>query len=297
MSNIIQFKKRKVQRGIVAPNGIMSINGNSLFLERTYIPEDIFYYVMYWDKIAIPTSQAINFGLPFENELKSLNILERPILPIIGKVDVAQHVHWTFGEIAKQKLNDENDDWIIHHMSGDPIYLPEHATKKDTLRLKITNALPIPSANGDFSLNDLLEFKERRSSELEGLHLTMDQFLKKLNSEEIEAIRKTELRRFENAITELDKTLLERFKIIKKSDWEVTLSPDIPTLIEKAPAIAGAVIADSYTEFNIPIITTITTIASMLSISKKYGITFNQYNHEDFNLEYISSARSENIVI
>jgi len=296
MSNIIQFKKRKVQRGIVAPNGIMAVNGNNLFLERSYIPEDIFYYVMYWDKIAIPTSSLIHIGLPFENELGSLDILERPTLPATGSVDVARHVHWTFGEIAKQKLNDENSDWIIHHMSGDPIYLPEHATKKDNIRLKITNALPIPSNDGNFSLNDLLEFKERRASELEGLHATMDQFLKKLNSEEIDAIRKTELKRFENAIVELDKTLFERFKIIKKSDWEVTLSPDIPTLLEKAPAIVGAVIADNYAEFNLPIITTITSIASMLSISKKFGITFNQYNHGDFNLEYISSARSENII-
>lgn len=295
MSNIIQFKKRKVQRGIVAPNGIMSINGNSLFLERSYLPEDIFYYIMYWDKIAIPTSQAIHFGLPFENELKSLNILERPILPIIGKVDVAQHVHWTFGEIAKQKLNDEDSDWIIHHMSGDPIYLPGHATKKDTLRLKITNALPIPSASGNFSLNDLLEFKERRSSELEGLHSTMDQFLKKLYSEEIDVIRKTELKRFENAILELDKTVVERFKIIKKSDVEVNIdlkSDALLALVLNAPAI----IHDIHTN-NIPLATIATSILSVLSFQKKYGVTFNQYNHGDFNLEYISSARSENIVI
>lgn len=294
MSNIIQFKKRKIQRGIVAPNGIMSITGSRLFLERSYSPEDIFYYTMYWDKIAIPSSQAISLPLPFENELTSLSILERPTLPIIGRVDVAQHVHWTFGEIAKQKLNDQDADWIVHHMSGDPIYLPEHATKRDTIRLKITNALPIPSANGKFSLDDLLEFKNRRSSELEGLHSTMDKFLKKLNSEEIDVIRKTELKRFENAILELDKTLAERFKIIKKSDFEVNIDLKADALLALAlntPALIHDIQAN-----NITMATITTSILSVLSFQKKYGITFNQYNHGDFNLEYISSARSENII-
>jgi Family of unknown function (DUF6236) len=295
MSNIIQFKKKKVNRGIVAPNGIMAINGNSLVLQRSYIPEDIFYYVMYWDKIAIPTSPVIHFGLPFENELNSLGILERPTLPAIGSVDVAKHVHWTFGEIAKQKLNNEDEDWIVHHMSGDPIYLPEHATKKDTIRLKITNALPIPSVNGNFSLNDLLEFKMRRSSELEGLHSTMDRFLKKLNSEEIDVIRKTELKRFENAILELDKTVVERFKIIKKSDVELNIDLKSDALLALA-LNTPAIIHDIQTN-NIPLATIATSILSVLSFQKKYGFTFNQYNHGDFNLEYISSARSENIVI
>lgn len=294
MTNIIQFKKRKVQRGIVAPSGIMAINGSNLFLERSYIPEDIFYYVMYWDKIAIPTSPAIHIGLPLENELKSLDILERPSLPTIGVVDAARHVHWTFGEIAKQKLKDEDFDWIVHHMSGDPIYLPEHSTKIDTIRLKITNALPIPSADGKFSLDDLLEFKNRRSSELEGLHTTMDRLLKKLNNEELDVIRKTELKRFENAILELDKTVIERFKIMKKSDFEVNI--DLTGDAIQALILNTSALIHDIKSNNIPLATIATSILSVFSLSKKYGVTLNQYNHGDFNLEYISSARSENII-
>ncbi|EPF6032842.1 DUF6236 family protein [Acinetobacter baumannii] len=294
MTNIIQFRRKKVYRGIVAPSGIMAIKGNNLFLERTYIPEDIFYYVMYWDKIAIPTSSIIHMGLPLEKELKSLGILERPSLPATGTVEAARHVHWTFGEVAKQKLKDDDFDWIIHHMSGDPIYLPEHSAKKDTLRLKITNALPIPSSDGKFSLDDLLEFKNRRASELEGLHTTMDRLLKKLNHEELDVIRKTELKRFENAILELDRTVFERFKIMKKSDFEVNIDltgDAIQALILNTPALIHDIKSNG-----IPLATIATSILSMFSLSKKYGVTLNQYNHGDFNLEYISSARSENII-
>lgn len=290
MSNIIKFKRPKLERGIVAPGGIMSIEGNSMHLARSYLPEDIFYYAMYWDKIAIPSSPAINFGLPLENELRQLGILERPTMPLIGTVDAARHVHWTFGEIAKQKLKEEKSDWVIHHMSGDPIYLPEHSTKKDVIRLKITNALPIPSADGKFSLDDLLDFKFRRSSELEGLHTTMDKFLKKLHSEELDVIQKTELIRFENAIQELDKTIFERFKVYKKSDLEINLE------LTGALALTIPAIVQDIQSNKIPLATIATSIISCLTLSKKYGVTFNQYNHGDFNLEYISSARSENII-
>lgn len=293
MSNIIEFKKRKLERGVVAPASIMSIIGSKMEIERTYAPEDIFYYLMYWDKIAIPSSMIVHIGLPFENELSSLGVLERPCIPPIGSVDVARFTHWTFGEVAKEKIKDNTSDWTIHHMSGDPIYLPEHSTKQDTLRLKITNALPIPSDKGQFSLDDLLNFKLRRQSELEALHVTMDQLLKKLHTEEIDSIKKYELKRFENAILELEKTTFERFKIYKKSDFEVNLNltgDAALTLLTNTPAL--------YHDLNnsgIPIATAATSITSILTLSKKYGITFNQYSKGDYNLEYISSARSENI--
>lgn len=290
MSNIIKFKRPKLERGIVAPGGIMSIKGNSMHLARSYLPEDIFYYAMYWDKIAIPSSPAIHIGLPLEDELSQLGILERPTMPLIGTVEAARHVHWTFGEIAKQKLKEDKSDWVIHHMSGDPIYLPEHSTKKDVIRLKITNALPIPSADGKFSLDDLLDFKFRRSAELEGLHITMDKFLKKLHSEELDVIQKTELIRFENAIQELDKTVLERFKVYKKSDLEINLE------LTGALALTVPAIVQDIQSNKIPLATIATSIISCLTLSKTYGVTFNQYNHGDFNLEYISSARSENII-
>lgn len=293
-SNIIQFKKPKLERGIVAPAGIMSISGTSMHIERTYSPEDIFYYAMYWDKIAIPTSSAFHCGLPLERELISSGILERPQLPVVGTVDIAQHTHWTFGEIAKQKLKEDKSDWMIHHMSGDPIYLPQHSTKQDSIRLKITKALPIPSNDGNFSLDDLLEFKLRRASELEGLHTTMDKLLKKIHYEEVNVIQKTELKRFENAINELDKTVFERFKIYKKSDFEVNLDLKGDALI--ALALNAPVIGSALLTSEIPVATLATSIFSVFSLSKKYGVTFNQYNQGDYNLEYISSARSENII-
>lgn len=294
-NNIIQFKKPRLERGIVAPAGIMSISGTKMHIARTYSNEDIFYYVMYWDKIAIPTSSAFHCGVPLERELISLGLLERPQLPVIGKVDVAQHTHWTFGEIAKIKLKEEKADWMVHHMSGDPIYLPEHSTKQDFIRLKITKALPIPSGEGKFSLDDLLDFKYRRSSELEGLHTTMDRLLRKIHYEEIDVIQKTELKRFENAIKELDKTVFERFKIYKKSDFEVNIDLKGDALL--ALALNTPAIGSSLLTGEIPIAALATSIMSVFSLSKKYGVTLNQYNQGDYNLEYISSARSENILL
>ena len=289
MSNLSQTSRKKLERGIIAPAAIMNINGSSMHIDRMYSAEDLYYYTLYWDKITIPTPTMIDMPLPFENELISAKVLDRPSLPFSGG-DISIHTHWSFGEIAKQKITQEESDWTIHHLSNEPIYLPEHTLKQNHLKLKITNALPIPSVNGTFSLYDLLEFKIRRSSELEALHTTMDQLLKKINVEEIPAIQKSELIRFENAIKELDRTIFERFKVYKKSDFEVNISVSPDTI----KALGTSLIVDGVTG-GIPIATIATSISSLFSIEKKYGITFNRYNQGNYNLEYISSARSENI--
>lgn len=294
MSNIIQFKKPKLTRGVVIPENVMDVDGNSLYIDRCYDNEDIFYYSLYWDKIAIPRVSGIGSYIPLEQELVSLGILERPSVNINTDGDIAQAVQFVFGTIAKEKLNDSKADWLVHHMSKDPIYAPIHTKKQDTIRLKITNALPIPSNDGKFSLDDLLEFKYRRDSELQALHATMDRLLKKIHTEELDVIRKAELKRFESAVVELDKTIYERFKIYKKSDWEVNVNIPMDSalvLIANAPAVYKDLMTGG-----IPICTIATSIASIFSLKKKYGVTLNRYNHNDYNLEYLSSARSENII-
>ncbi|MEK5777305.1 DUF6236 family protein, partial [Acinetobacter nosocomialis] len=115
-----------------------------------------------------------------------------------------------------------------------------------------------------FNFEDLLEFKFRRKDQLGELHQSMDELLKKIYLEPIPAIREAEIKRFENAVKELDKPLIERFKVIRKSDWEVSLSPDIPTLLENARNIAAGIAIDGQLNMNFPIASSIASIASML---------------------------------
>lgn len=76
----------------------------------------------------------------------------------------------------------------------------------------------------------------------------------------------------------------------------MSLSPDIATIIEKTPVVAGAIVADNFFNLSFPIVSTLAGIGSMLSISKTYGFTFNKFARDDIKLEYISGAKSENII-
>jgi len=305
------FEERKAQaakniiRGIVTPPGKVSINANAYYMNSSFDSDEMLYLSLYWDKILIPTGY-IHVDTPFEEELISGGLLIRPHSAKIkpsphsinadGSIKVASHELYAFGEFAKEKLNMNGEDWVIQHYSQSPIYLPEHRNEQNNIRLKITNILPFPSHNESFSIDDLLEFKLRRKDQLGELHQTMDELLKRIYIEPINALKESELRRFENAVRELDKPLIERFKVIRKSDWEVSLSPDIPTLIEKTTAIGSAIVADNYTGINFPVLSSIAALGSFLSISKKYGFTFNQFAKNDIKLEYISGAKSEKII-
>lgn len=298
--------KSSIIRGVVTHSAEMTVNGKSTLFSSNRTVENMLYYTLYWNKVIMPRG-IIGAKLDIDKDLIDNGVLELIDISSIPPhpsyvdqqkqtMDLIKHELWAFGEIAKTKMQAGKESWTINHPSKNPVFLPEHQIEQNNIRLRITNALPLPSNTGNFSIDDLLNFKERRNSELIALHESMDQLLKKIYEEPIHAIRETELMRFENAIKELDKTLLERFRVIKKSDWEVSLSPDIPTLIEKASLIAGGVSTDVQLNFGFPIASSITTLASMFSLSKTYGFTFNQFAKDDLKLEYISGAKSENIV-
>lgn len=305
------FEKRKkealknIKRGIITPPGKINIQGSTYHMQQGMSADEMLYLSLYWDEILIPTGY-IHVSTPFEQELISNKILIRPhssqIPPCAssltpeGHLRIEAHELYAFGEFAKNKLQSKGEDWIIQHISDDPMYLPEHRNEQNSIRFRITNSLPFPAYKESFNIDDLLDFKQRRKDQLGELHQSMDELLKRVYLEPIHALRESELKRFENAVDELDKPLIERFKIIRKSDWEVNLSPDIPTLIEKGGFIGSGVAADQALGLSLPVFSSIAALSSILSISKKYGFTFNQFAKDDLRLEYISGAKSEKII-
>ncbi|HGP3418235.1 TPA: DUF6236 family protein [Acinetobacter baumannii] len=298
------MNSNNIIRGVVTPPGQVTIKGNSYHMARSYSNEDLLYYSLYWDKIVMP-SGIVKISSELSQELVKSHVLSQPstfnmkphpsIIRPDGSYGMEQHELYAFGEIAKNYINKSGENWVISHIAGDPVYLPTHGKKENQLRLRVTQILPFPALTGDYSVDDLLNFKIRRQSELAALHESMDNLIKKLYNEPIQAIRETELKRFENAVKELDKTLIERFKIIQKSDWEVGLNLDPVNIIERTSAIGTAIAADhAFSPY--PICSSIAGLFSLLSLNKKYGITFNQYARNDIKLEYISGAKSEKII-
>jgi hypothetical protein len=69
------------------------------------------------------------------------------------------------------------------------------------------------------------------------------------------------------------------------------------TLFNAALGVSGGIMTDNGLGNNFPYMTTLSLIGSTLSLSKNYGFTFNQYAKDDLKLEYITRAKSENILL
>lgn len=294
---------KRMQRGVIVNKNNIRFGKNGMTLDQPMSLEDMYYYSLYWDKFIVPQG-GVNFDLPLERDFLNFNLLEKPsrFLPVGKTINLNDENEFFFEETVQEKLaesaNHGNIDWIICHHGKEANYHESFSMKQNIIKLKLSNALPIPSVDGKFSIADLVDFKKQRNSELEALHNTMDTLLSNIYKEEIEVIKNRELIRFNNAIKELDKTLIERFKIIKKSDFEVNLSLDSDALSEilKTSMLIGSGVATDGLLTSSNVATAFTTIVSLFSLSKKYGVTFNKYNKNDLKLDYILKAKSANII-
>lgn len=297
--------RKKIIRGIINYPYNTSLQGSSINFSPENVKREMYYLAMYWDKIITPTG-AIRGRFQGDDAfitndvLRLVNTLDYAPHPSSlsedGKFfDAVRHDIWVMGEIATDKReNAQGEIWDINHVTEQPVYFNEHAKEANIIRMRLTNVLPYPIITDEYNIEDLLKFKERRSEQLIALHDSMDNLLKRIYEEPMHALKEKEIMRFENAVHELDRTLIERFKITDKSDLELNLSVDT-SLIEKASAIGIAMAAD-HTLNPFPFFTAATTALSLFSLSKTYGVTFNRYAHDDIKLEYISRAKAKKIV-
>ncbi|MDC4545415.1 hypothetical protein OHV61_17250, partial [Acinetobacter baumannii] len=59
-----------MERGIIIPPALIKCNieNNSVYLERSYYPEEIQYFALYWDKVAVPEQRVMKISLPYEDD-------------------------------------------------------------------------------------------------------------------------------------------------------------------------------------------------------------------------------------
>jgi hypothetical protein len=92
--------------------------GNS-YRER-YNPEELRYFALYWDKIVIPSSTAVNFASTEENTLVEMGVISRPIYHYNGPLADAGHIIKVGqAEIAQKLLvEDKETDWTLHQIGS-----------------------------------------------------------------------------------------------------------------------------------------------------------------------------------
>lgn len=224
----------KVKRGVVI-GGACDIRreGNSeIFRVADLDGELINTALLYWDRIDIPDSTFVSVELPSKMDLLvKEGVLTRKEIPlfrhgcsfglaqlshgavvnIIGteingqKVNVADVVNAAPMQAFNELVLDKTTDWafIQNNLKPNTSESSEIADKR-ALLFEIHNALPVPSA--DTPYEKILEFKNKRESELISFRSEMDEaYLRVLGAKDLEIAKSLEFRKLEKALLDLEK--------------------------------------------------------------------------------------------
>lgn len=284
-----------MKRGVVsAPNEIIPLQDGSGFKSGRNLNEiDINYFTLYWDKLVIPTNNIVNFGLPNENDLISCGVLQRPSF-------LSENMHsrdfpnfyadMQIHTIDLLRRQNKDVDWSMH-FTGQEISLPkEKAGLSQTIRMELFGLLPVPTA--DTHLHEILEFKQRRSSELESLHAHLDSlYLEVMSSGDVNLQKTKSLAGLKSSISDIDK--------LNNEGWRSPIRFDISTsfefdLYQVYTAAAAAMLANQQSS----LMTTVGfgSLAYLAGSIKIKPVFQNLRKGGDKSLSYLAKAHSEQII-
>ncbi len=286
-----------MQRGIIGAPGVIVRRGNGLFCERGLSDEEIRYYIMYWDKVVIPSNNFVNVKLPGEKELLSLGALSRPKIkfPFDGSYSgkgFANAVLSCQSIMAQRLISEINTDWVVHQIGNKLEILPNFSAKNKILQMFLIGALPVPTS--EIPIEDILNFKEKRHNELNELHNAIDDLYCDIlkNPDQAFATKKA-MARLKESILNLESTTKERFNNFKQYNLEIQFNLSGKDLMQSASY--GALIDFLCNPLSAPIATIAGAIVSMIKISVKTNYTFNPAANKD-KLGYLSHAKKKNII-
>lgn len=285
-----------MKKGIIAAPAKVFGNGAQFRSEGGLTKDDLKYFILYWDKVVIPTTNLVHLAVPQEDELLSTGVVTRPRVPFSGSFNgelIARAQLLAQTAIARDLIkNDRETDWSLHQIGKEIIVPDQDSIEKQLIRVDLNNALPVPV--GDIPFTDILEFKERRKDELQQLHQAIDDlYFEILTSPDPGLKAKQAVTNFQRSIESLERVTIERWKTSSKFDIAAELNIHGKDVV--AGVAAGAVF-DFYTNmYAFPIGTIVGAIATTIKVKACATKTF-EPSKEKQVLGYLASAHKEKIL-
>ncbi|MBP1034015.1 hypothetical protein J8631_00410 [Serratia fonticola] len=228
-----------MKRGVVCSSRELIKTVGGFSVGKSLSPIDVNYFTLYWDKLVVPTNDAIHFPIANEKELVRCGVLERPVF----KVDSVTSSDYPslFAGTQLQMIDilreeDRSSIWSAHFM-GNEIHLPpDESIQKLAIQLDLTGLLPVPTQ--DTPLHEILEFKERRAAELIALHECLDaSYLEILSSGDIDLQRSKTISKLKESIADINK--------LNREGWRtpITASLSVSTEFDLGRVYAGVSVA------------------------------------------------------
>ncbi|HFX6758007.1 DUF6236 family protein [Klebsiella variicola] len=205
-----------MKRGIVSLPARLQKRSGGFCMMSGLTPLELNFFALYWDELLIPGINVINIGIENEKSYIDAGFLQRPNIPHLLN-------YLTQDEIApmllrgqeyfldKKRGMEPEADWRLNLLSDD-LYLNESASNiMHSFRIEISNALPVPEPS--VSIYDILEFKQKRKSELEAFNNYLDElYIEVLRSGDFNLSRAKAFSKLNLAIEDLEKLNAEGWR-------------------------------------------------------------------------------------
>ncbi|MBJ6351116.1 MULTISPECIES: DUF6236 family protein [unclassified Acinetobacter] len=265
-------------------------NENGEISERITL-DDLMYYCLYWDKVIIPGNGHFYGNIPYEPDFINSGAVVRPIINRSASMSSSE-----INEVASLELIDaykgfkENNptfDFMIHHnvFNGFSNLKDDNLIEQQALRVELASLLPYPS---NTNIQDLLEFKEKRTDELGDLHQHLTNlYLDIANTAHSQDLKKLQvISDFEKSLVNLNKSMNESFK--DKLSFKNLISDLKSDCIELGAAAA----ADSA----LATFPSGTVVGGITIVTKRVLTTILKEQKTEIHLNYIKSSLKEGIV-
>lgn len=286
-----------MERGVVftACELVKTERNDGFQLGKGISPEEINYLVMYWDRLVSPTNNVIHIGINNEDDLVKCGILVRPrfmIQGILSGSNVADFQADTYSQALDILRKEEGQvDWRIHFLNGQVSLPKQQSEEREVMRFELFNLLPVPTK--ETPLHEILEFKHRRSAELEALHGYLDELYSEvLASGDFNLQRAKALSGLMKSIEDLNSINNQGFKSPLKFNLSSSFEFDLSQLVVGASTAYAAM--QSQHPFEILTGAAIAAIGGAIKVRPQLQSVF---KNGDQRLAYLTNAEREGLLI
>lgn len=285
-----------MDRGVIASPGIIQRLSQGFKMERSLSPEELRYYIMYWDKVVIPGNNLVYIGLPDEDILIQSGAIERPRVGFSGSFggdQVTDAILSCQSLVAKELVKDKSVDWVIHQLGSECSFPNGYNQRRNIVRVDLASILPVPDK--DTSIYEILEFKENRKDELKNLHNHLDSLYELvLTAPDSELAAKKSMSELASVISDLTVVTAEKFTKTRKFDLSAELNLSGKDI---AVGMASGSLIDFFAlGMDIPLATIAGAIISTIKVTSKATSTFQPAAHNS-KLAYLSTAINDGLVV
>ncbi|MDC4016370.1 hypothetical protein K3F74_18310 [Acinetobacter baumannii] len=249
MGEIIQFKKKRISKGLII-SGLGGVSNENGPVAKDLTHSDLMFYGLYWDKIVITQIPMFHFTNNVIEEFRTNGVIEfytNAPPPQIHSSEMQRLALESLLACQSIRKQTKDSDWIIYNNVADGFNSIESddLIEQHTIRIEISKCLPYPSTY--VPIDTLRKFREDYIDELDSLHLAKYRLFDKISSyenlERRDLAKSYELEEFQRAIKDYEFAFSSKFSYYSMKSLISDIKSNKSQLLEASLATGDLLIS------------------------------------------------------